>query len=103
MLERRADDLDDLIDRLTQRLGNLHLVELNFGRHAAPDIAPANVGGEADAVAGPYSRADLELDAFGGALTNQQIEVAPDIGGDGFVHAVAADPCRPAEREALEG
>jgi hypothetical protein len=71
VLERGANDLDDLIDRLAERVGDLRLVELDLARHPAPDIAPADERGEAIPVAGPDRRPDLQLDPLGRALADQ--------------------------------
>ena len=70
--------------------------------HAAPDVAPAHQRGQALAVAGPHRRADLQLHPLGRAFADQQIVVAPHVGGDRLVHLVAADARRAAQREALE-
>ena len=68
--------------------------------HSAPDVAAANAGNRPAPVARPNRRADFELHPFRGALADQQIVVAPDVGGDGVVHAVAAHARGSAEGEA---
>ena len=42
MLERGADHLDDLVDGLGERLGDLRLAEHDLARHPAADVAAAN-------------------------------------------------------------
>src|SRR5438128_8839685 len=75
---------------------------MDLGWNAAADVAPTHAGSEAYSIAWPDGRADLELHPLGRAFADQQVEVAADVRGDRFVHAVAADARRAAECETLE-
>src|SRR6476469_7396259 len=100
MLKRGADDLDDLVQRLAPRVGDLRLGQDDLGGHSTTDIATANAGGKPGAVPRTDCRADLELHALRRAFADEQVEIAPNVGGYSVVHAVAADPRRATEGEA---
>ena len=74
VLERGADDLDDLVDGFAQRVGDLRLGELDLAGHAAADVAAADQCRQPVAVAGPDRGADLQLHPLGGAFADQQID-----------------------------
>ena len=57
-----------------KRIGHLGLIELDLGRHAAPDIASAHQRDIADAVGGPNRRADFHFHALGRGFADQEID-----------------------------
>src|SRR3974377_976486 len=89
LLERLLDGADDRLQRLLQRLEDLVAVEREAARHALGEIASldrqlahllAGIGG-----------ADLDLDALGGRLADQDAVVAAHVVRDRLVEAIAAD------------
>src|SRR4029453_11892808 len=80
MLKGGADHLDDLVDRLAERGGDLGLIKLDLAGHSAPDITTPHQGGKTLAVLRSDGRANLEFDTLGGAFPDQKVEVASYIG-----------------------
>ena len=74
---------------------------ISFG-HAVHQVAALDFHDAAFAVFRRAGRADLLLDALGGAFADQQVMVAADIGDDRLVHLVAADPHRAGIDDAAE-
>ena len=102
MLQRDAYRLDDLRDRLVQRLRDLGLLEADFARHALAHVATAHQHRLANPVLGHPRGADLFLDPLGGGFADLEIVRAADVGHDRFVHLVPADAHRAAIHQSVE-
>ncbi len=92
LLERLLDGLHDALQRLVHGFEHLVGIERDSSRHALGEVAALDrhlahllprVGG-----------ADLELDALGGRLADQDAVVAAHVVRDRLVEAVAADADR---------
>src|SRR5581483_5369229 len=89
LFERLLDGAHDALQRLLQRFENLVAVEGETTRHAFGEIAALDR--ELADLLSRVGRADLDLDALGRGLTNEDAVVAPHVVHDRFVEAVAAD------------
>ena len=98
--KRLLHGADDALQGFLQRFENFVAVEREAARHAFGEVAAlhrqlahllAGIGG-----------ADLDLDALGGGLTDQDAVVAAHVVHDGFVEAVAADARRVRVHDAVQ-
>jgi hypothetical protein len=84
-----ADRLDDRVDRLLQRLADLVGVDDDGLGHAGHEVAALDLHGQR--LLERVGVADLDLDALGGLLADQQVVLALHVLDDRLVHLVAAD------------
>ena len=89
-ITQTIDELKDIMGRLGFSVADGPEIEDEWHNFEALNIPASHPGCHARAVAGPYRRTDLELHPLGRALPDQQVEVAPDVGGYGIVHPVPA-------------
>src|SRR3954452_9920212 len=89
LVERRLHCVDDCGQRLGQRFANLLSRERNGPRQPADQIAAADVGGQLF-VERPR-RSHVDLDLFGGAITDGERELFLDVLHDRVVELVAGD------------
>src|SRR4051794_25611209 len=104
-LRRRAvegllDRVDDLRERLLERLADLLAREHDGLRQAGDHVAPADLG--LDLLLHGSGRADLELDLLGRLLADEELVLALGVVDDRLVELVAADADRLRDDDAAE-
>src|SRR5690606_29056880 len=92
LFQRALDRLDDGLQGFLQGFQHLVGVQGKGPRHTLGQVATAHVHFQQFATGEGHT--NFLLDALGGGFTDQAAVVAPHIGDDGFVKAVAADPYR---------
>src|SRR6185312_6136169 len=89
LLERLLDRADDVLQRLLQGLQDLVAVQREAAGHALGKIAALHR--ELAHLLPGIRRADLDLDALGRRLADEDAVVAPHVVHDRLVEAIAAD------------
>src|SRR5580704_2421876 len=89
LLQRLFNGADDALQGLLQGLENLIAVESEAARNAFRKVAAFH--GKLTHLLAGICRADLDLDALGGGLTNEDAVIPAHVVHDGLVEAVAAD------------
>src|SRR5688572_23511360 len=92
LLERLLDRLNDALEWLLHRLEDLVRVQREAARHALREVA--SLDRHLAHLLARVGRADLDLDALGSRLADQDAVVAAHVVGDRLVEAVAADAHR---------
>src|SRR5436190_12042750 len=100
LLERLLHRAYDVLQRLLQRLQNLVAIEREAARHAFGEVAALDR--ELAHLLPGIGRADLDLDALGGRLADEDAVVAAHVVHDRLVEAIAADACGVGVHHAIE-
>src|SRR5699024_4806721 len=100
-VEDLADEADDLLEGGGDGPTGLGGADVDGLRQPGDEVAAADpgrdLGGERE------GGADGDLDLLGGAFTEEEGEVAPDVGGDRLVDGVPRGPSAPGGDDAAEG
>src|SRR3984957_9780443 len=100
LFQRLLDRAHDALQRLLQCFQDLVAVEREAARHALRQIAALDR--QLPYLLAWIGRADLDLDALGRGLANQDAVVATHVVHDRIVEAIAADPSRVGVHDAVE-
>src|SRR5712691_5423512 len=92
LLQDRADRADDEAERLLDRLDNLVRRNFEAARQPGQQVAAAYIADEW--LFHRHGGAGGDLDLLRGALADEKVVLAPEVGGDGVVDAVASDTDR---------
>src|SRR2546430_2222850 len=92
LFERLLHGAHDTLQRLLQRLEDLVAVECEAARHALGQVA--TLDGQLAHLLARVGGADLDLDALGGRLADENAVIAAHVVHDGFIETVAADARR---------
>jgi hypothetical protein len=101
LVEGRADRVQDLADRLLERVADLVRGDDDRLREAGQHVAAADFG--LDLVLELERGPDFELDLLGRLLADQELVFLLDVAGDRLVHLVAADSEALRDDDAAQG
>ena len=88
-LQGGAHGLDDGVDRLAQAFPDFVGVDGDVLGDAGDEIAPLHFHGGVAVLGVGEGGADADLHILGGALADEEVVLALDVGDDGLVHLVA--------------